>query len=119
LVSVLIATDVARGSWTGPHPHPRSRRRSSVEELPLVLQRAGTDQRRDLRVVAVCSGGTGNRNDPVHYRGSNIESLCREHGRVLAEGGYRAVEELVTPAFARNRIVRDASGAVIESVAPA
>jgi hypothetical protein len=59
-------------------------------------------------VIAVSGGGPGNRNDPVHYRGSHIESLCREHRRVLANGAYRAVAELVTPAFSQNRIVRDA-----------
>jgi hypothetical protein len=26
-------------------------------------------RRRDLRVMATCAGGPGNRNDPVHYRG--------------------------------------------------
>jgi hypothetical protein len=62
---------------------------------------------RDLRVVATTAGGPGNRNDPMHYRGSVIERLAREHGRVLADGGYRGVAELVTPRFRRNRIVRD------------
>jgi hypothetical protein len=42
-------------------------------------------RRRDLRIVATTAGGLGNRNDPVHYRGSRIEALCREHGRVLAD----------------------------------
>ena len=64
-------------------------------------------RRRDLRVVATCAGGGGNRNDPVHYRGSPIETRCQEHGRVLADGGYRAVPELITPVFRGNRIVRD------------
>jgi hypothetical protein len=64
-------------------------------------------RRRDLRIVAAAAGGPGNRNDPVHYRGSRIEALCREHGRVLADGGYRGIGELVTPLFRRNRIVRD------------
>jgi transposase-like protein len=64
-------------------------------------------RRRDLHVVAVTTGGPGHRNDPVHYRGSRIEALCREHGRVLADGAYRAVPELVTPRFRGIRIVRD------------
>jgi hypothetical protein len=64
-------------------------------------------RRRDLRIVATTAGGPGNRNDPVHYRGSWIETLCREHRRVLADGGYRGIDELVTPLFRRNRIVRD------------
>jgi DDE family transposase/DDE superfamily endonuclease len=64
-------------------------------------------RRRDLQVVATSAGGAGNRNDPIHYRGSIIERLCRDHGRVLADGGYRGVHELVTPVFEGNRIVRD------------
>ena len=64
-------------------------------------------RRRDLRVVAIGGGGPGNRNDPVHYRASEIEQLCRRHRRVLADGGYRGVPELITPVFQRNRIVRD------------
>lgn len=66
-------------------------------------------RRRDLRVVATIAGGQGNRNDPIHYRGSPIETLCRAHGRVLADGGYRGVPELVTPTFRGNRIVRNAA----------
>ena len=64
-------------------------------------------RRRDLYVVATSAGGPGNRNDPIHYRGSPIEKLCLWHGRVLADGGYRGVPELVTPRFRRNRILRD------------
>lgn len=63
----------------------------------------------DLHVVAVVAGGPGNRNDTIHYRGSVIESLCRAHPRVLADGGYRGVPELFTPVFRSNRIVRDAA----------
>ena len=66
-------------------------------------------RRHDLRVVATVAGTPGNRNDPVHYRGSRIETLCKEHGRVLADGGYRGVPELATPRFRNNRIVRDAT----------
>ena len=64
-------------------------------------------RRRDLRVIAICGGGAGNRNDPVHYRGSAIEASCKAHRRVLADGGYRGVPELVIPVVRRNRIVRD------------
>jgi len=64
-------------------------------------------RRRDLRVVEVSGGGPGNRNDTIHYRGSPIEALCRQHGRVLADGGYRGIHELLTPVFQRNRILRD------------
>jgi hypothetical protein len=64
-------------------------------------------RQRDLRIVATTAGGPGNRNDPVHYRGSGVEQLCREHRRVLADGGYRGIGELVTPVFRSNRIVRD------------
>lgn len=64
---------------------------------------------RDRIVIATAGGGPGNRNDPIHYRGSAIESLCKAHGRVLADGGYRGIRELVTPRFRNNRIVRDRS----------
>jgi len=64
-------------------------------------------RRRDLRVIAVAAGGPGNRNDPIHYRGSAVQHLCRVHGRVLADGGYRGVPELVVPAFRGRRMVRD------------
>lgn len=64
---------------------------------------------RDLKVVAITAGGPGNRNDPVHYRGSRVELLCRSHGRVLADGGYRGVPELITPSFRGRRMVRDAA----------
>ena len=64
-------------------------------------------RRSDLRILEVTGGGPGNRNDPVHYRGSRVEARCREHGRVLADGGYRGVPELRTPRFHKNRIVRD------------
>jgi AraC-like DNA-binding protein len=64
-------------------------------------------RRFDLRVMDIAGGGPGNRNDPVHYRGSRVETMCRHHGRVLADGGYRGVPELVTPVFRGNRIVRD------------
>jgi hypothetical protein len=46
-------------------------------------------RRRDLYFIAAVAAGPGNRNDPIHYRGSCIEQLCKEHRRVLADGGYR------------------------------
>lgn len=64
-------------------------------------------RRRDLRIVAISAGGPGNRNDRVHYRGSSIETRCQEHRRVLADGGYRGIPELVPPTFRGNRILRD------------
>ena len=63
--------------------------------------------RRDLTVIAITGGGTGNRNDPIHYVGSHIEALCRYHRRVLADGGYRGQRHLVIPRFRGRRIIRD------------
>lgn len=65
-------------------------------------------RRDNLRVVDVGGGGPGNRNDRIHYRGSTIEMLCRDHKHVLADGGYRGIPELTTPIFRSNQIVRDA-----------
>jgi hypothetical protein len=59
----------------------------------------------DRRVVAIAGGGRGNRNDPLHYRGSVVERWCRRHRRVLADGGYRGVSELVTPTYRGRRIL--------------
>lgn len=64
-------------------------------------------QRADLAVVAITGGGPGNRNDTVHYHASSLPELVTSHGRVLADGGYRGVDELHTPRFHGNRIVRD------------
>ena len=50
---------------------------------------------RDLRVVEVSGGGPGNRNDPIHYRVSPLGALCRQHGRVLADGGH-GIDEFLT-----------------------
>jgi hypothetical protein len=62
---------------------------------------------RGLTVVATAAGGPGNRNDTIHYRGSTIEAQCIQHGRVLADGGYRGIPELITPGFRGNRILRN------------
>ena len=51
-------------------------------------------RRRDLEIVATVAGGPGNRNDPVHDRNSEIQALCKRHGRVLADGGYRGIQSL-------------------------
>jgi hypothetical protein len=59
-------------------------------------------RRADLRVLAAEARGPGNRNDRVHYRGSQIESLCQHHGRVLADGAYRGTGELVVPCVPRS-----------------
>jgi hypothetical protein len=32
-------------------------------------------RRADLTIIAITGGGPGNRNDPVHYRGSAVEAL--------------------------------------------
>jgi hypothetical protein len=64
-------------------------------------------RRRDLCIVAVSAGGPGNRNDPIHYRDSVVAAICKHHGHVLADGGYRGIPELVIPIFRGNRIVRD------------
>ncbi|CAN5345498.1 hypothetical protein BH23ACT9_BH23ACT9_39520 [soil metagenome] len=64
-------------------------------------------RRSDLLVIAVDGGGPGNRNDTIHYRGTDLQRRCVEHGRVYADGGYRGIPELHTPTFAGGRIVRD------------
>ena len=87
-------------------PDTRPRVCGQVQELPLVVQPSGT-RRTDVRIVAIDGGGPGNRNDPIHYRASSIGVLCRDHHRVLADGGYRGIAELITPVFHNNRIVRD------------
>jgi hypothetical protein len=58
-------------------------------------------RRHDLRVVAVVAGGPGNQNDPVHYRDSSIEALCRAHRRVLADGGYRGIGDATHASVSR------------------
>lgn len=66
-------------------------------------------RRSDLLVVAIEGGGPGNRNDTIHYRGTDVQRRCVEHGKVYADGGYRGISELHTPTFAGGRIVRDAA----------
>ena len=120
----IIATMTPQIAALGSEPGLRDRRESWVIDGTLVPTR---DHRRaarsknyrwscnaqilarrcDLRVVATSSGGPGNRNDPVHYRGSHVAALCQAHGRVLADGGYRGIPELVTPVFQGSRIRRD------------
>ncbi len=61
----------------------------------------------DLTIVAIDSGGPGNRNDVVHYPTSHLPPLVERHGQVLADGGYRGIPKLRTPRFDGNQIVRD------------
>ena len=75
-------------------------------------------RRRDLRIAAITAGGPGNRNDPVHYRGSSIETLCKQHGRVLADSAYRSIPELVTPVFRGTGSCATAGGVDIVAVEP-
>ena len=120
----IIATMTPRLAALLPYPSLRDRRDSWVVDGTLVPtrdhRRAARSKnyrwscnaqilarRRDLRIVTTSGGGSGNRNDPVHYRGSAVEALCRAHARVLADGGYRGIPELVTPVFQGNRIRRD------------
>jgi hypothetical protein len=73
--------------------------------------------RRDLRVIAVAGGGPGNRNDPIHYRDSSIEALCRFHGHVLADGGYRGQAHLSLHVSAAGKSFAIEPGDVIVDVA--
>ena len=120
----IVATMIPRLAALADRHRPRDRRESWVVDGTLIPTRdhryAARSKnyrwscnaqilvrRRDLRIVAVAAGGPGNRNDPIHYRSSQIEALCQHHRRVLADGGYRGILELTTPRFRRNRIVRD------------
>jgi hypothetical protein len=120
----IVSTMTPRLAALGAHNRPKDRRESWVVDGTLIPtrdhRRAARSKsyrwscnaqvlirRRDLRIVATAAGGPGNRNDPVHYRGSRIDALCTQHGRVLADGAYRAIPELVTPAFRGRRILRD------------
>ena len=77
----------------------------------MVLQRPGSVPTADLTVVAITGGGPGNRNDPVHYRGSDLEFLCQTHGRVYADGGYRGITELQHRCSAANTSAATMPGA--------
>ena len=120
----IISTMTPRLAALGAQNRPNDRRESWVVDGTLIPtrdhRRAARSKnyrwscnaqviirRRDLRIIATTADGPGNRNDRVHYRGSSIETLCQHHGRVLADGGYRGVPELVTPVFAGRRILRD------------
>ena len=83
------------------HAAAKSKNYRWSSNAQLVVRRA------DLRVVAIAAGGSGNRNDVIHYRGSNVEAACRRHRRVLADGGYRGIPELITPIFRKNRILKN------------
>jgi hypothetical protein len=120
----IVATMTPRLAALGAQNLPRDRRESWVVDGTLIPtrdhRRAARSKnyrwscnaqvvirRRDLRIAATTAGGPGHRNDPVHYRGSSIEALCKQHGRVLADGGYRGIPELITPVFRGRRILRD------------
>lgn len=120
----ILSTMTPRLAALGAQNRPNDRRESWVVDGTLIPtrdhRRAARSKnyrwscnaqivirRRDLRIIATTAGGPGNRNDPVHYRGSSIETLCQQQGRVLADGGYRGVPVLVTPAFRGRRILRD------------
>ena len=120
----IVSTMTPRLAALAAHDRPDDRRESWVVDGTLIPtrdhRRAARSKnyrwscnaqilvrRRDLWIAATTAGGPGNRNDPVHYRGSRIEALCKQHGRVLADGGYRGIPELVTPTFRGNRILRD------------
>ena len=120
----IVSTMTPRLAALGAQDYPTDRRESWVVDGTLIPtrdhRRAARSKnyrwscnaqilirRRDLRIVATTAGGPGNRNDPVHYRGSNIETLCKQHRRVLADGAYRSIPELITPVFRGKRILRD------------
>ena len=122
----IVSTMTSRLAALGSKAAPLDRRASWVVDGTLIPTRdhAGAARsknyrwscnaqilarRRDLWIIATAAGGPGNRNDPEHYRHSEIEHLCQWHRRVLADGGYRGIPELVTPTFVGNRIVRDAA----------
>jgi hypothetical protein len=95
-----MGTMLDRAALTGLPRAPMAANRWSCNAQVLI-------RRTDLCVLAIDGGGPGNRNDPVLYRGSAIEALCRQHARVLADGGYRGIRELVTPVFRGRRMLRD------------
>jgi len=79
----------------------------TMRELAAVVGFSGARAMAGPARRATSAGGPGNRNDPLQCRGSKVESLCLEHRRVLADGGYRGVAGLRIPVFRSNRIVRD------------
>jgi len=109
----IVSTMTPRLAALSAENGPGDRRESWVVDGTLIPTRDHRRaaqiliRRRDLLVVATTAGGPGNRNDPVHYRGSAIESRCKHHGRVLADGAYRGIPELITPVFRGNQILRD------------
>jgi hypothetical protein len=120
----IVSTMTPRLAALPTQNRPRDRRESWVVDGTLVptrdhrcAARSKNDRwscnaqvvvrRRDLRIVAITAGGPGNRNDTVHDRGSNIETLCKQHDRTLADGAYRGVSELITPVFRGRKILRD------------
>ena len=82
------------GAWTGPS---RPFLRCQVQGLPLGVQRPDPHPLARPRIISSSAGGPGNRNDPVHFRGSPVAAQCQEHQRVLAGGGYRGVCSLRVP----------------------
>jgi len=120
----IVSTMTPRLAALPTQNRPRDRRESWVVDGTLIptrhyrrAARSKNDRwscntqvairRRDLRIVAITAGGTGNRNDAVHDGGSNIETLCKQHGSTLADGAYRGVSELITPVFRGRKILRD------------
>jgi hypothetical protein len=98
------ASWIIDGSFVPTRNHARAAKSKNYRwscNLQLVIRR------RDLHVLAIAGGGPGNRNDLLHYAGCAVASLCRQHGGVLADGGYRGIRELRTPRFAGRRMVRD------------
>ena len=94
--------DVERGSSTAPSCR---REITAAQRNPRIIVGAATY--RCSSVTRIGASSPPARNDTVHYRGSLVQALCRTHRRVLADGGYRGIEELITPVFCRGRIVRN------------
>ena len=116
----VIRTGAARGSSTErsspPRDHAAAARsknyRWSCNALVLI-------RRRDVRVIAVSGGGPGNRIDPIHYRGSNIETLRREHAAYSPTAPTEQSRNSSLLPLQRTGSCAMRSGAVIESVARA
>ena len=82
-------------------------RRATRRGSGVGIRHATNDPSRAERPVDSAAGGAGNRNDPIHYRGTHVEAQCRAHARVLADTRCRGVPELITPVFRKHRIIRD------------